>query len=175
MKRTRREMMFRPVFFRTLFVLAALLAAAGGGLGAQETFLEPARAPEDNAASRAEKAISGELTYENYNLKGTGFKQNGVRAAQVADRKDLAGGPWATGRVGDFVLENEKIRVIVQGGNRSEGENDRAFALYEKMGFEHVGDVDNVTGDGRHVIERKMFLSLKEGAQPSSREFKPPI
>jgi ribosomal protein S18 acetylase RimI-like enzyme len=53
--------------------------------------------------------------------------------------------------------------------------NDRAFALYQKMGFEHVGDVDNVTGDGRRVIERKMFLALKEGAQPSDREFKPPV
>ncbi len=53
--------------------------------------------------------------------------------------------------------------------------NDRAFALYQKMGFEHVGDVDNVTGDGRRVIERKMFLALKEGARPSDREFKPPV
>lgn len=53
--------------------------------------------------------------------------------------------------------------------------NDRAFALYRKVGFEHVGDVDNVTGDGRHVIERKMFLALKEGAAPSDREFKPPV
>jgi ribosomal protein S18 acetylase RimI-like enzyme len=53
--------------------------------------------------------------------------------------------------------------------------NDRAFALYRKMGFEHVGDVDNVTGDGRHVVERKMFLALKDGAQPSTREFKPPV
>ena len=53
-------------------------------------------------------------------------------------------------------------------------ENDRAFALYETMGFQYLGDVDNVAGDGRHVVERKMFLSLKEGAQPSSRKFKPP-
>ncbi len=53
--------------------------------------------------------------------------------------------------------------------------NDRAFALYRRMGFEHVGDVDNVTGDGRRVIERKMFLALKEGAKPSDREFKPPV
>ena len=53
--------------------------------------------------------------------------------------------------------------------------NDRALALSRKIGFEHVGDVDNVTRDGRHVIERKMFLALKEGAQPSDREFKPPV
>lgn len=53
--------------------------------------------------------------------------------------------------------------------------NERAFALYRKMGFEHVGDVDNVTGDGRHVVERKMFLALKAGASPSTRAFKPPV
>jgi ribosomal protein S18 acetylase RimI-like enzyme len=54
-------------------------------------------------------------------------------------------------------------------------QNDRAFALYRKLGFEHVGDVDNMTGDGRQVIERRMFLALKEGAQQSDREFKPPV
>jgi len=53
--------------------------------------------------------------------------------------------------------------------------NDRAFELYKKVGFKYVGDVDNVTGDGTIVVERKMFLPLNEGAQPSSRDFKPPI
>lgn len=54
-------------------------------------------------------------------------------------------------------------------------DNDRAFSLYKKVGFQHVGDVDNVTGNGTIVVERKMFLPLREGAQPSSREFKPPV
>jgi len=53
--------------------------------------------------------------------------------------------------------------------------NDRAFALYNKMGFEHIGDVENMTGDGRLVIERRMFLALKDGAKPADRAFKPPV
>jgi ribosomal protein S18 acetylase RimI-like enzyme len=53
--------------------------------------------------------------------------------------------------------------------------NERAFALYRKMGFRYVGDVDNVAGDGRLVTERHMFLALEPGASPRDREFKPPV
>jgi RimJ/RimL family protein N-acetyltransferase len=53
--------------------------------------------------------------------------------------------------------------------------NARAFRLYQRTGFEHIGDVDNVAGDGRVVREHRMFLALKPGAQPSERSFKPPI
>lgn len=52
--------------------------------------------------------------------------------------------------------------------------NDRAYALYKKMGFIYLGNVENVAGDGRVVVERKLFLPLKEGAKPSDREFRPP-
>ena len=53
-------------------------------------------------------------------------------------------------------------------------DNERAFHLYQSCGFQYLGDVENVTGDGRIVTERKMFLPLKAGASPSDREFKPP-
>jgi RimJ/RimL family protein N-acetyltransferase len=53
-------------------------------------------------------------------------------------------------------------------------ENVRAFRLYERVGFQHVGDVENMAGDGRVVRERRMFLALKEGVRPAVREFKPP-
>lgn len=53
-------------------------------------------------------------------------------------------------------------------------DNDRAYALYEKMGFIYQGNVENVSGHGRAVEEKKLFLALKEGAQPSDREFRPP-
>lgn len=53
--------------------------------------------------------------------------------------------------------------------------NERAFHLYRRMGFEEVGEVDNVAGDGRIVRERRMFLALKPGVRPSEREFKPPV
>ena len=54
-------------------------------------------------------------------------------------------------------------------------DNERAFRLYESHGFQYLGEVANVTGDGRRVVERKMFLPLKPGARSSDREFKPPV
>lgn len=54
-------------------------------------------------------------------------------------------------------------------------ENERAFALYQKVGFTYLGDTDNMAGDGRVVRERVMFLSLKPGAQPPQRSFGPPV
>lgn len=53
--------------------------------------------------------------------------------------------------------------------------NEKAFELYQKVGFQYVRDVDNVTGDGATFTERMMFLPLKEGSLPTNREFKPPV
>jgi RimJ/RimL family protein N-acetyltransferase len=53
--------------------------------------------------------------------------------------------------------------------------NERAFRLYERVGFVLVGEVDNIAGDGRVIRERRMFLPLKPGVQPAEREFKPPM
>lgn len=53
--------------------------------------------------------------------------------------------------------------------------NQRAFQLYRRAGFVHLGDVDNVAGDGRIVREHRMFLPLQPGAQPPERHFGPPV
>ena len=53
--------------------------------------------------------------------------------------------------------------------------NARAFALYLKVGFQYVEDVDNIAGDGRVMRERWMFLPLKPGAKPIRREHRPPV
>jgi len=53
--------------------------------------------------------------------------------------------------------------------------NARAFALYKKVGFQYIEDVDNVAGDGRVVRERWMFLPLKPGVKPVRREHRPPV
>lgn len=55
--------------------------------------------------------------------------------------------------------------------------NERAFRLYQRLGFEQIGEVDNIAGDGRRVRERRMFLALKPGVrQPEmGREFRPPV
>jgi len=52
--------------------------------------------------------------------------------------------------------------------------NDRAFALYQQMGFRYIENVDNYDGDGRLIVERWMFLPLKPDAQPVKREHRPP-
>ena len=54
-------------------------------------------------------------------------------------------------------------------------DNDRAFALYQKLGFKHLGDVENVVGGGGVVVERAMFLPLKEGAKPMVGKHAPPV
>ena len=54
-------------------------------------------------------------------------------------------------------------------------DNDRAYQLYEKMGFQYLRDTDNIAGDGSVVRERMMFLALVPGANPEEHDFKPPV
>jgi len=53
--------------------------------------------------------------------------------------------------------------------------NDRAYQLYLKFGFQYLGDVDNVVGDGTLLRERAMFLPLKPGAKPPDHPHAPPV
>ncbi len=53
--------------------------------------------------------------------------------------------------------------------------NETAFQLYLRMGFQYLGDTDNIAGDGRVVRERMMFLPLMAGAKPDIQDFKPPV
>ncbi len=54
-------------------------------------------------------------------------------------------------------------------------ENARAYALYEKCGFQYLRDVENIMGTGEMRIEKCMFLPLKEGAQPMAEPHAPPV
>jgi ribosomal protein S18 acetylase RimI-like enzyme len=54
-------------------------------------------------------------------------------------------------------------------------DNDNAFALYQKLGFRYIGDVENRTGDGRIVIERAMFYEIKPGARPMDKAHEAPV
>src|SRR5581483_3629244 len=57
-------------------------------------------------------------------LKATGlFAQGGTGASAkvITDSAQLIGGEGATGRLGDFLLQNDKIRVIVEQPGRSIG------------------------------------------------------
>ncbi|MBT3272953.1 MAG: GNAT family N-acetyltransferase [Spirochaetales bacterium] len=52
--------------------------------------------------------------------------------------------------------------------------NDIAFALYKKCGFQYYGDVENEAAGGKIVVERGLFLPLKEGAQRMEGPHRPP-
>src|SRR5438132_8433718 len=44
-----------------------------------------------------------------------------ARARQIDSASDLIGGSYAQGATGDYLLENDKIRVVVQGPSRHIG------------------------------------------------------
>ncbi len=80
-------------------------------------------------------------------------------------------------------LGKELMRVLIESAKRlgrrgidltTMPDNERAFRLYLKCGFRYVGDVPNLTGDGRQVTERRLFLPLVEGTLPPQRDFGPP-
>ncbi|MBN2451516.1 MAG: GNAT family N-acetyltransferase [Lentisphaeria bacterium] len=54
-------------------------------------------------------------------------------------------------------------------------DNERAYALYEKLGFRHYRDVPNLQGDGAVVVERAMFYTIRPGAEPPDRPHRPPV
>ena len=78
--------------------------------------------------------------------------ERSAAARRVATRTDLIGGPSALGEVGDFLLENDKIRVIIQDKGFSRG-----FGVYggslidaDRVRPMQPGDVDG--GHGRDVF-----------------------
>ena len=52
--------------------------------------------------------------------------------------------------------------------------NKRAFTLYEKMGFQLLGEVDNINSYGT-VREWHMFYQFKLGVLPPERKHEPPV
>ena len=54
-------------------------------------------------------------------------------------------------------------------------DNERAFALYKKVGFIYYKDVENVQGDGKLVTERAMYYPIKSGAAPMNKPHCPPV
>ena len=54
-------------------------------------------------------------------------------------------------------------------------DNDRAFALYQAVGFRHYGNVENLQGDGTLETERAMFYGIAPGAEPMDTPHAPPV
>jgi hypothetical protein len=79
----------------------------------------------------------------------------GARAKVVACTEELVGGRLASGRVGDFVLENERVRVIVRGAGEG----------YYLHGSAGGGIVDAARVGGEDLIKEVMpVVDLTGGA-----------
>src|SRR5689334_20076263 len=74
---------------------------------------------------RAQVRIAGLLLFSLLLFGSCSSKSPKVTAKQITSRTDLIGGPGALGEVGDYLLANEQVRIIVQGPGYSRG-----FGLY---------------------------------------------
>ena len=63
--------------------------------------------------------IAGDLNPETFAFRSDEKMKDGVRVARVLRRDELPGGPWASGNINDYLLENEFVRIIVRGENRA--------------------------------------------------------
>jgi len=54
-------------------------------------------------------------------------------------------------------------------------DNERAYSLYLKVGFEHFKDVENLQGNGQWVVERAMIYRILPGAAPMQGPHRPPV
>lgn len=66
----------------------------------------------------ASPPYDGKYVYGNLDLSTKTLRSAGVTVKQVTDRAELPGGPWATGDIGDYILENASARFVVRGEKR---------------------------------------------------------
>ena len=69
-------------------------------------------------ALQNEAGAFGDLNPETFNPDSESQEKLGVRVGRIVKRAEIPGGPWATGEIGDFVLENKSIRAIVKAKGR---------------------------------------------------------
>lgn len=92
-----------------------------------------------------------------------------VRLKRITQASELIGGPNAHGRVGDFLFENEKIRVIVQGDGRVFGPQPFGGTILDAdlvragPGRDHFGETGLLYNFGR-TMKPERFEILRDGA-----------
>jgi len=53
--------------------------------------------------------------------------------------------------------------------------NEKAFALYQKLGFQYLGKVDNLAGDGSTLEELHMYYPIEAGVKIPERKHVAPV
>lgn len=90
------------------------------------------------------------------------------RALRVSDRTMLIGGPTALGEVGDYLLENDKVRVVVQDltYNRGSGLFGGSLIDADLKRFDNKGD--GLGGSGRDTFGELFPVFFLEMIDPQS-------
>lgn len=100
-----------------------------------------------------------------------GFTSGGtgtVRLKRITSASELIGGPNAHGKVGDYLFENEKIRVIVQGDGRVFGPQPFGGTILDAdlvragPGRDHFGETGLLYNFGR-TMKPERFEILRDG------------
>lgn len=92
-----------------------------------------------------------------------------VRLKRITSESELIGGPNAHGRVGDFLFENEKIRVIVQGEGRVFGPQPWGGTILDAdlvrpgPGRDQFGETGLLYNFGR-TLKPERFEVLRDGS-----------
>ena len=91
---------------------------------------------------------------------------SGAYVRQVASTGDLIGGPTAAGRIGDWLIGNDKVRVIVQGEGRAIGPHPYggtlldADTVHDGPGNDQLGEIGLIYNFSR-TIDPQLFEILR--------------
>lgn len=90
-----------------------------------------------------------------------------VRGRQITTTAELIGGPNAQGRVGDFLLENERVRVVIQGDGRLFGPLPYGGTILDadldRSGADQFGELGLLYNFGR-TVKPDQFEVLADGS-----------
>ena len=94
--------------------------------------------------------------------------KRGTAARVVATRTDLIGGPSALGELGDFLLENDKVRIIIQDKGFSRGFGVYGGSLIDADLRRPIGSGTPAGGRGRDQFGEMFPVFLVEALEPDS-------
>ncbi len=116
MRKTQRKIPLFPSLLLALFLFSSLLSCGGGN--------------SNNSGDLSEGVIGPMVTGDPWAFRGAGV---------IGENRYLIGGPLAQGRTGDVLLQNDKIRLVIQKPRRNAG-----VALYGG----NIIDADITRGQG---------------------------
>lgn len=95
-----------------------------------------------------------------------------VLAQQITSRAQLVGGPGALGEVGDYLLSNEQIRVVIQGEGFSRGFGLYGGSLIDADLQRPASATNSVGGQGRDNFSELFPALFLRAMKPTSIETK---